>query len=85
MSKQKTVDQAVQEEAVQDTPATEETTETSQGQAELTVQDLAALKQIIDVASQRGAFRPNEMVAVGQAYTKLDTFLNAVSASQGES
>lgn len=56
-------------------------------QAELTVQDLSALKQIIDVASQRGAFRPNEMMTVGQIYTKLETFLGAVSAqqaSQGE-
>jgi hypothetical protein len=60
-------------------------TESENKQAELTVQDLAALKQIIDVASQRGAFRPNEMIAVGQTYTKLETFLSAVSASQGES
>lgn len=58
-------------------------TETQQGsEAELTVQDLSALKQVIDVASQRGAFRPNEMMTVGQIYTKLETFLNAVSAQQ---
>lgn len=56
----------------------------NQNQAELTVQDLAAIKQIIDIASQRGAFRPNEMIAVGQTYSKLETFLNAVSSSQGE-
>jgi len=67
--------------------AQEETAEAAaenQSQAELTVQDLAAIKQIIDLASQRGAFRPNEMVAVGQTYSKLETFLNAVSSSQGE-
>lgn len=80
MSKQETTEQP-QEEVTQATDAAEST----QNQAELTVQDLAALKQIIDIASQRGAFRPNEMVAVGQTYTKLETFLNAVSASQGES
>ena len=51
-------------------------------EAELTVQDLSALKQVIDVASQRGAFKPNEMMTVGQIYTKLETFLNAVSAQQ---
>ena len=51
--------------------------------AELTVQDLSAIKQIIDVASQRGAFRPNEMMTVGQTYSKLETFLSAVSAQQG--
>jgi len=50
--------------------------------AELTVQDLQALKTIIDVASQRGAFKPNEMTTVGQVYTKLETFLNAVAAQQ---
>jgi len=49
---------------------------------DLTVQDLTALKSIIDVASQRGAFKPNEMMTVGQTYTKLETFLNAVSQSQ---
>lgn len=50
--------------------------------AELTVQDLSALKQIIDVASQRGTFKPNEMVVVGTTYSKLEAFLNAVQAQQ---
>ena len=50
--------------------------------AELTVTDLTALKQIIDVASSRGAFKPNEMMTVGQTYSKLESFLSAVSAHQ---
>ena len=50
--------------------------------AELTVQDLQSIKSIIDVASQRGAFKPNEMAVVGTTYTKLETFLNAVQAQQ---
>lgn len=58
--------------------------ETETSSAELTVQDLAAIKQIIDVASTRGAFKPTEMVAVGQTYSKLETFLNAISTQQGE-
>ena len=49
---------------------------------DLTVQDLNALKAIIDVASQRGAFKPNEMVTVGNAYNKLETFLAAVAKQQ---
>lgn len=49
---------------------------------ELTVQDLQALKVIIDVASQRGAFKPGEMVTVGQTYNKLEQFLGAIAASQ---
>jgi|TARA_B110000240_G_scaffold33957_1_gene36816 hypothetical protein len=56
-------------------------TEEAQG-PDLTVQDLQALKSIIDVASQRGAFKPNEMMTVGQTYSKLETFLNAVSQQQ---
>lgn len=50
--------------------------------AELTVQDLAAIKQIIDVASSRGAFKPNEMAVVGTTYGKLEAFLAVVQAQQ---
>ena len=50
--------------------------------AELTVQDLTSIKQIIDVASQRGAFKANEMAIVGQTYNKLESFLGAVSESK---
>lgn len=59
----------------------EPTQEAAQGQetADLTVNDLNALKTIIDIASSRGAFKPNEMVAVGQTYTKLDTFLTTIA------
>jgi hypothetical protein len=53
-----------------------------QGSTELTINDLNAMKVIIDIASSRGAFKPNEMVAVGQTYNKLETFLNAVAAQQ---
>ena len=56
---------------------------TSEAQGpDLTVQDLQALKMIIDVASSRGAFKPNEMVQIGQTYNKLDGFLAAVAAQQ---
>jgi hypothetical protein len=50
--------------------------------AELTVQDLTAIKQIIDVASSRGAFKANEMAIVGQTYNTLETVLGAVSESK---
>lgn len=56
----------------------------AQETAELTVQDLASIKQIIDVASQRGAFKPNEMMVVGTTYTKLEQFLGAVQAQQSQ-
>lgn len=67
----------------------EATTNAPENQAEqtappvdLTVQDLNALKTIIDVASQRGAFKPNEMTVVGGTYTKLENFLAAIAATQ---
>lgn len=50
---------------------------------ELTINDLNAMKVIIDIASSRGAFKPNEMTVVGQTYTKLSTFLESV-AKQAE-
>ena len=37
---------------------------------ELTIQDLATMKGIIDVASERSAFKPKEMAAVGIIYNK---------------
>jgi len=51
---------------------------------ELTIQDLNAIKTIIDVASQRGAFRPGEMVTVGQTYNKLEQFLVASQAQAAQ-
>jgi len=49
---------------------------------ELTIQDLGNLRAIIDVASQRGAFRAAEMAAIGASFNKLNDFLNAVAPQQ---
>lgn len=46
---------------------------------DLTVQDLNAIKTIIDAAAQRGAFKPIEMEVVGKTYNKLVGFLASVS------
>ena len=54
-----------------------------QASAELNIQDLNAMKVIIDIASSRGTFKPNEMAIVGQTYNKLTTFLDLV-AKQAE-
>jgi len=61
--------------ATQQAPAQEQSND-------LTINDLQAMKTIIDIASSRGAFKPNEMVAVGQTYTKLATFLDTVAKAQ---
>ncbi len=58
-----------------------QTTEQAQSQdsTELTISDLGAMKMIIDVASSRGAFKPGEMVLVGQTYNKLAAFLETIA------
>lgn len=67
-------------ESVQELPQEEAPKE---NQNDLTINDLNAMKVIIDIASSRGAFKPNEMTAVGQTYTKLTAFLDQV-AKQAE-
>ncbi len=46
----------------------------------ITVADLNLLKNIIDLASTRGAFRAGEMKEIGEVYNKLAVFLEAVVA-----
>jgi hypothetical protein len=58
--------------------------EQAEAPAELNISDLNAMKAIIDIASQRGTFKPNEMTVVGQTYTKLTAFLEAVAKQQQE-
>ena len=60
--------------------APSETDETPQ----LTISDLQMIRSIIDVSSQRGAFKANEMAQVGSVYNKLDTFLNVALEAQKE-
>jgi tryptophanyl-tRNA synthetase len=47
--------------------------------AQLTITDLASLKQIIEVACSRGTFQAGEMKGVGEIYERLDTFLKSIS------
>lgn len=65
-------------EEVKDQAAQQPTQEAPQS-PDLNLNDLAALRSIIDVATQRGAFRAAELEAVGKAYNKLNTFLESVS------
>ena len=63
--------------------ATEEVVaEEQQEPVNITVADLQALVNLIDVASSRGAFRGAELTAVGTLYTKLTTFLQQVTNTQ---
>jgi len=47
---------------------------------QLSITDLALLRNAIDVACSRGAYKAAEMKAVGEVYDKLTAFLNAVVA-----
>lgn len=53
---------------------------TEQSSAGLTLQDLISVAQIIQVTSQRGAYRAEELQSVGTLYNKLIAFLESVGA-----
>jgi uncharacterized protein YggE len=47
---------------------------------QITIADLDTIKNIIDLACTRGAFRGGEISQVGAVYDKLTVFLEAVIA-----
>jgi hypothetical protein len=47
---------------------------------QITIADLDTIKNVIDLASTRGAFRGAELTQVGVVYDKLTVFLEAVIA-----
>ncbi len=49
---------------------------------DLNVNDLVALKSIIEVATTRGAFKATELEAVGKTFNKLNMFLEAVAKKE---
>jgi hypothetical protein len=69
-----------EEAQVQQAPAEE--AQQPQSGTDLNVSDLLALRNIVDVASQRGAFKASELEMVGKVYNKLNTFLEAVGKKQ---
>lgn len=46
---------------------------------ELTISDLKTIQNIIDAVTQRGAFRANELAAVGEVYNRLTAFIDSVT------
>ncbi len=62
--------------------AAQPTAAESQPATDLTISDLNALKTIIDVSTQRGAFKAGEMEAIGKVYNKLSAFLASVTPQQ---
>lgn len=58
----------------------QETVADQQSAPSLTLQDLVLVAQIIQIGSQRGTFRAEELADVGNLYTKLIAFLQATGA-----
>ena len=59
---------------------TQETTPTEQPTANLSLQDLLLVVQTIQVVTQRGAFRAEELSNIGGLYNRLVEFLTASGA-----
>ena len=60
----------------------EEAVESPQADTSISLNDLQVLANIVDLASQRGAFRGNELTQVGAVFDKLNAFLAQVAAAQ---
>lgn len=73
----------MEENVTQENSSTEKNKEPNGNQGpELNINDLIALKSIIDVASQRGAFKAAELEGVGKVYNKLNNFLESVTKKE---
>lgn len=48
---------------------------------QLTLNDLATIKNLIEVSCTRGSFRADEMRTVGEIYEKLNSFLDEIVKS----
>ena len=44
----------------------------------MTINDLIKVKDLVDTAASRGAFKASELRSVGELYEKLEAFLNHV-------
>lgn len=74
-------------EAVENVADAEVQSDAETGQAvpdSIGLNDLQLLANIVDLASQRGAFRGNELTQVGAVFDKLSLFLNFVAKQQAE-
>lgn len=76
------MEQEMQEQSV--VPNEEPQEAAKQEGADLNIQDLVGLRSVIDVATQRGAFKAAEMEAVGKVYNRLSGFIDTVSKAKGQ-
>jgi hypothetical protein len=57
---------------------------TQETKPELTLNDLAAIKNLIEVVTQRGVFKATELSSVGVLFDKINTFLEAAQPAQSK-
>lgn len=50
----------------------------------ISITDLVNIRNVINIAAERGAFKAEEMLEVGTVYAKLSNFLEAVIAQAQE-
>jgi hypothetical protein len=70
----------IKDQTVKETSAPE--AQTANPGTDLNISDLVALKSIVEVATQRGAFKAAELEAVGKTFNKLNTFLESVAKKE---
>lgn len=51
---------------------------------EITIQDVGILRQAIEVAASRGAFKADEMAVVGATYNRVSAWLNQMQDAIGD-
>ncbi len=72
------------EEVVEQVEAAPEVEAPAPEDTSISLNDLQVLANIVDLATQRGAFRGNELSQVGAVFDKLSAFLAQVAAAQAE-
>lgn len=71
------MDQEQQAQSQQEQVAAKENTKST----DLNVNDLIAMKNLIEIVTQRGAFKATELSAAGQLFDKLNAFVTAAEAA----
>jgi len=70
----------------EETKQEQQTTTTTQTEQpagpDLNINDLLAVRSVMEVASQRGAFKASELESVGKIYNKLNNFLESVTKKE---
>lgn len=65
-------------------PTTEDAATLATAAPSLTLQDLALTHQLLELSSQRGTWRADELTTVGTLYDRLTAFLKSVEANQAK-